>query len=63
MAMGHHGIKEEAQQTHSVEVREVVYYKSVLGNHNRQHAKFKHKHNSPQLALLPLYWSLLNLLY
>ena len=41
MVTEHHGIKEEAQQTHSVEVREVIYYKSVLGNHHTQHAKIQ----------------------
>jgi len=40
-----HGIKEEAWQTHSVEVREAVYHKPVLHNHHMQYTKFKCKHN------------------
>ena len=41
MATEHHGIKEEAKQTHCVEVREAVYRKSVLHSHHTQHAKFE----------------------
>jgi len=44
----HHRIKEEARQTHSMEVHEDVYHKSVLCivcNHHMKHAKFKHKCN------------------
>jgi len=32
--MGHHRIQEEAQQAHSMEDHEDVYYKSVLCNHH-----------------------------
>ena len=45
IATEYHGIKEEAQQTHSVEVREAVYHKLVLLNHLMQYIKFKRKHN------------------
>ena len=45
MATEHHGIKEEAQQTHFVAVREAVYHKSVLRDHHTQYAMFKHKHS------------------
>ena len=41
MAIEHDGIKEEAQQTHSVEVCEAVYHKPVLRKHHTQHKKFE----------------------
>jgi len=45
MVTEHHRIKEEAQQTHSVEVSEAVYHKSVLHNHYTKHTKFERKYN------------------
>ena len=45
MAMEHHRIKEEARQTHSMEVHEDVYHKSVQDNHHTKHAKFEQKCN------------------
>jgi len=38
MAMERHGIKEKAQQTLSVVVREAVYHKLVPRNHHMQYA-------------------------
>ena len=40
MATEHHRIKAKARQTHSKEVGEAVYHKSVLRNYHMQHAKF-----------------------
>jgi len=40
MATEHHGINTKARQTHSKEVGEAVYHKSMLHNYHMQHAKF-----------------------
>ena len=45
MATEHHGNKEEARQTISVDVLEAVYHKPVLHNHHTKHAKFERKYN------------------
>ena len=52
MAMEHHKIKEEAQQTLSVVVCEPVYNKSVLCNHHTHYTMFRCKHNDRNFPAL-----------
>jgi len=54
-ATEHHGIKGEARHTLSVAVREAVYHKLVLRNHDTQHAMFKCNGNRLYYKLNPLF--------